>query len=174
MKKKRYLFTSVILFIISIAAFIYSLQGIGVFSGNKILVRALSCDECAQYEVVAGNSKITSQLQAPADSVNIYQVYITGEPNPSSNDYTKTYDYYLVTGKLTGLQKAKNGGMIFPVITAYAWKHIVPAYLWVSILAAVLFLIISIRYFSRFRLANRPDATIVVLKTHSDPPVKKE
>jgi hypothetical protein len=173
MKKKRYLVASVILLILSIAAFIYSLQGIGIFSGDKILVRALSCDECAQYEVVAGNSKISSQLQAPSDSVNIYQAYITGEPNPASNDYSKTYDYYLVTGKLTGLQKAKNGGMIFPVITAYTWKHVVPAYLWTSILLAILFIIISLRYYARFRLANRPDATAVVLKTHSDPPVRK-
>jgi hypothetical protein len=173
MKKKRYLFASIVLFIVSIAAFIYSLQGIGVFSGDKILVRALSCDECAQYEVVAGTSKISSQLQAPSDSVNIYQVYITGEPNPASNDYTKTYDYYLVKGKLTGLQKAKNDGMIFPVITAYGWEHIVPAYLSISILLAVLFIIISIRYFAKFRFANKPDVTVTVLKTHSDPPLKK-
>jgi hypothetical protein len=173
MKKRKYLYITVALFTISIAAAVYTVREIGLFSKDKILVRALSCDECADYEVVAGNSKISSQLQAPSDSVNIYQVYLTGDSNPSSQDYTRTYDYYLVKGKLTGLQKAKTGGMIFPVITVYTWEHIVPAYLWMSIILAVLFLIFSIRYFTKFRFANKPDITVAVLKTHSDPPLKK-
>jgi len=174
MKKKKFIVASIVLFILSIAAFVYNLQELGIFSKDKMLVRAVSCDECADFEIIMGNSKIASQLQGPSDSVNIYQAYMTGEPNPASADYNKTYDYYIVTGKVTALQKARNSGMIFPVITAYAWKNIVPENELISILAAVLVLIISIHYFIKFRKANRPDATAVVLKTHSEPPSKKK
>jgi hypothetical protein len=173
MRKKKYLHASIVLFILSIATLFYSLQGIGFFSKDRILIRVISCNECADYQVIMGYSKIASQLQGPSDSVNILQVYLTGEPNPASADYTSTYDYYLVTGKVTALQKAKNSGMIFPVITAYAWKTVIPAYEWISFLLAVIFFFIAVRYYIRFRKANRPDVTLTVLKTHSEPPLKK-
>ncbi len=173
MKKKKYLRTSILFFIIGIAILFYSLQQVGFFVANKILLRALSCSECAEYEVILGDSKIASQLIGPTDSVNIYQAYVTGEPNPSASDFTKTYDYYVITGKVTGLQKAKNSEMVFPVITVYDWKHISLKYECLSILLSLFFIVISVRYFIRFRVANRPDATEVVLRTHSDPPIKK-
>lgn len=173
MKKKKYLYASLIFFISGIAFLFYSLQRVGVFAGNKILLRALSCTECAEYEIVMGDSKIASQLLGPSDSVNIYQAYVTGEPNPFAADFTKTYDYYLVTGKVTGLQKAKNSQMVYPVITIYKWEHINMKFEWVAILLCLVLVYISLRYFKNFRIANRPDATEVVLKTHSDPPVRK-
>lgn len=157
----------------------YRLVNIGVFSSNKIIIRAISCDSCADYSVIMGSSKITSQLQpqllSTNDSINIAQVYVTGNPNPALSDYTKTYDYYIITGKLSALQKAKNGNVVYPVINVIKWDDIHPGSEWFLIILSAYLIILSIRFFIKFRVAYRPHASIAVLKTHSNPPqVQKE
>lgn len=173
MKRKRYLYISIVLFILSITLLGYRLEKIGIFDKNKIVLRALSCDECADYGVVIGESKLAAQLQEPSANVNIYQVYVTGELSPAAQDYTKTYDYYAAVGRISALQKSKDGKMVFPVINVIEWDHLKPSHEWLLIGISFLIFILSVHYLIRFRIANRPDATIAVLKTHSDPPKKK-
>ncbi|MGC4034681.1 MAG: hypothetical protein QM764_01880 [Chitinophagaceae bacterium] len=173
MRKKNYLRLAIAFFIICLAAGFWSLRLIGVFSKDELLVKAQACGNCAAYEVIKGSSKVAAQVQEPADSVDATQVNIVGEPNPFASDFTKTFDYFLVSGKVTGLQRASNSGAIYPVISVTTWQHFDPVKEWIGIILTVLFLIISLRYFIKFRKANQPDATKISLETHAPPPAKK-
>ena len=64
MKKKKFIVTSIVLFILSIAAFVYNLQELGIFSKDKMLVRAVSCEECADFEIIRTSTAIRIEINS--------------------------------------------------------------------------------------------------------------
>lgn len=156
MKKRIYQRVSVLLFILSITACVYGLSITGFFNKNKILVKELSCSRCANYEIFLSSFKIAQQLQDTGSSIKTSQCFINGISNPYTADYTKTYDYYIVTGKVTGLQPGDSTNLIlYPVITVSAWHDISMISVILYMIAALILFIIAVIFYRKYIDENR-------------------
>src|SRR5262245_437565 len=109
MKKKGYLRSAVFMLALGLAALSYGLSLAGFFNRYKIMVKELPCSRCANYKVSFGSFKLSNQVQDTGNNINTSQVYINGVANPYIADYNKTYNYYLVTARVTGLQAGESG-----------------------------------------------------------------
>lgn len=161
MKQKQYLVIAVSIFILCILVFIYALGDAGVFAGNKFWVRALACDKCPTHEIIIGRSRLSSQLPDSADKGESSKAFLAGQPNPFLSDYTKTYDYFIITGKLTDVKRVVDDGPQYPVITVDSWQEVNVQKGWVYGFIMLLLLIISILFYRRFVDANK----LNILKT---------
>ena len=170
MKRKIYVRISILFFILSIATFLYTLSLTGLFTKNKILVRALACESCADYQVIIGGFKLSDQIPDTLKKRNISQVFLTGNVNPDYADFTKTYDYYIITGTVTGFRKATVTGSWFPVITVTAWEHIHLSAGWPLILLIIVLLVISLRFHRKFINANKISVLETSIRAHVDIP----
>lgn len=156
MKKRFYQRLSVLFFILSITIGVYGLSLTGFFNKNKILVKELSCSSCANYEVFLSSFKIAQQLQDTGSLIKTSQVFINGATNPYTADYTKTYDYYIVTGKVTGLQPGDSTHLfLYPIVTVSAWQDISMFYVWLYMIGAFILFIIAIVFYSKYVDSNR-------------------
>jgi hypothetical protein len=156
MKKRGYQRLSILFFILSISGCLYGLSITGFFNKNEILVKELSCSRCANYEVFLSSFKIASQVQDTGNTIKTTQVFINGVANPYTADYTKTYDYYIATGKVTGLQIGDTtDAFLYPVITVSAWQDISMLSVWLYIIAAVILFIIAIILYRKHIDHNR-------------------
>jgi hypothetical protein len=170
MKKKLYARVSILFFIVSISIFLYSLCLIGLFHKNKIMVRALACDTCANYQVVMGSFKLSGHIADTIKNKNISQVFLTGLPNPYAGDYTKTYDYYIITGTVTGLRQVHANEPWNPVITVTDWQHIYLSSAWPFILIIVILLGFSLHFHRRYINANKLSVLKSSLMANEDIP----
>jgi hypothetical protein len=155
MKKKIYQRLSILFLILGISAIVYPLSLTGIFNKNKLIVRALACESCANYEVISGSFKLSGQVP---DTLNTTQVFLTGLANPYGADFTKTYDHYLVTGKVTGIKQIKGSGTWSPVFTVSAWEHIYLGYAWPVIFLIIILSIVSFRFRRKYKDANHISA----------------
>lgn len=161
MKQKQYLFTAISIFIFGVFVFIYALADAGVFAGNRFWVKALACDKCPTHEIIIGSSRLSSQLPDSADKGDPSKAFLAGTPNPFLSDYTKTYDYFIVTGKLTDVKRTVEDGPQYPVINVVSWQEVNTQKAWVYAFILLLLLVISIMFYRRFVNANR----LNILKT---------
>jgi len=156
MKKRFYQRLSILFFILSITIGVYGLSITGFFDKNKILVKELSCSSCANYEVFLSSFKIAQQLQDTDSTIKTSQVFINGAANPYNADYTKTYDYYIVTGKVTGLQPGDSTRLfLYAVVTVSAWKDISIISVWLYMIAAFILFVIAIIFYRKYVDKNR-------------------
>jgi hypothetical protein len=156
MKKRFYQRISILFFILSIAIGVYGLSLTGFFNKNKILVKELSCSSCANYEVFLSSFKIAQQLQDTGNTIKTSQVFINGAINPYTADYTKTYDYYIVTGKVTGLQPGDSTNLFLcPVVTVSAWKDISMFSVWLLMITAFILFIVAVIFYRKYVDKNR-------------------
>jgi hypothetical protein len=168
MKKKSYIRVSILFFVFSVAVALYSLSLTGLFDNNKIMVRALACDSCASYEVVMGSFKLSGHAFDTIQNKNITQAFLNGAVNPDVSDYTKTYDYYIVTGTVTGVKQVNTSEPWNPVFTVTAWEHVDLVLAWPFVLGIIILLTISLRYHRRFIKANKKSMEKSLL-THEEP-----
>lgn len=168
MNRKIYVRFSVLFFTVSIAVFVYTLSLTGLFDKNKILVKALACDGCASYQVVIGSFKLGSHMPDSIHYKNISQVFLNGVPNPYAFDYTKTYDYYVVTGKVTGVNRATVNERWSPVVTVSAWKHIYISSAWPLFILIIILLVVSLYFHRKYVNANKISVLRSSLMTHEE------
>lgn len=170
MKQKQYLVIAVSIFILCILVFIYALADAGIFAGNKYWVKALACDKCPSHEIIIGSSKLSSQLPDSADKAEPSKAFLEGKPNPFLSDYTKTYNYFIVTGKLTDVKRAVEDGPQYPVITVDSWHEVNVQKGWFYGLIMLLLLFISILYYRRFVDANKLNILKASIAANEDDP----
>ncbi|MES1214432.1 MAG: hypothetical protein ABUT20_02855 [Bacteroidota bacterium] len=170
MKKKIYLYVSIVFFVLAISVLLYTLSQTGLFDKSKIMVKAQSCDTCADYEVIMGSSKLSGKFPDNVKEKNASQVFITGAPNPDNADFTKTYDYYIIKGEVTGVKQVAANEPWNPVITVSNWQHITLSNGWPFVILVIILLIISIRYYLRFIDVNKTDIMESSLRSHSGQP----
>jgi hypothetical protein len=170
MKRKIYARVSILFFILSISVFLYFLCLAGLFEKNKILIRALACDTCASYQVVMGSFKLSRHIPDTVKNKNITQVFLAGVPNPYAGDYTKTYDYYIITGTVTGVRQVNTHEPWNPVITVTAWQHIYPSSAWPFIFVIILMLGASLHFHRRYINANKVSVLKSSLMENEDNP----
>ena len=170
MKKRAYQRFSIVFFILSITLGVYGLSITGFFNKNKILVKELSCSSCANYEVFLSSFKIAQQVQESDSTIKTSQVFINGVINPYTADYTKTYDYYIVTGRVTGLQHGDSTNLfLYPVVTVSAWKDISIVSVWLYMIIAFILFVIAIIFYRKFLDRNRMsvlEASVLNLQNH--------
>jgi hypothetical protein len=156
MKKRYYQRFSILLFIVSVSIGVYGLSITGFFNKNKILVKELSCSSCANYEVFLSSFKIAQQVQETDSTIKTSQVFINGATNPYTADYTKTYDYYIVTGKVSGLEPGDSTNrFLYPVLTVSAWQDISIVYVWLLMIVAFILFVIAIVFYRKYLNENR-------------------
>lgn len=170
MKQKQYLIIAISVFILGIFVFIYALADAGIFAGNKFWVRALACDKCPSHEVIIGSSKLSSQLPDSADKGESSKAFLAGKPNPFLSDYTKTYDYFIITGKLTDVKRVVDDGPQYPVITVDSWQEVNMQKGWIYGFIMLLLLIIAILFYRRFADANKLNILKASIVVNEDSP----
>ncbi|HVZ55816.1 MAG TPA: hypothetical protein VG870_04095 [Chitinophagaceae bacterium] len=169
MKKKGYIRLSVLCFLLSIAVGVYGLFFIGLFNPDKVLIRAQVCD-CPDYEVIAGSFKLARQMPDSLPQTNATEIFLAGLPNPFSRDFTKTYDCFLITGRVTGVRQLHPGQPWNPVFSVTAWEHPNLGLLWLLVIPAGLLLYLTFRFRRKFVLANRPSMLEVSLMAYDREP----
>ena len=170
MKQKQYLFIAILIFVLGICVFIYALADAGIFSGNKFWVKSLACDQCPSHAIIIGSSKLSGQLPDSADKGDASRAFLTGVPNPYLADYTKTYNYFIITGKLTDVKRVVDDGPQYPVITVAGWQEVNLGKAWIYGLIMVTLFIISLVYYRRFVNANRLNILKTSIMVNEDSP----
>lgn len=170
MKQKQYLIIAISVFTLGILVFIYALADAGIFAGNKFWVRALACDKCPSHEIIIGSSKLSSQLPDSADKGESSKAFLTGQLNPFLSDYTKTYDYFIVTGKFTDVKRAVEDGPQYPVISVDSWQEVNMEKGWIYGFIMLLLLIISLVFYRRFVSANKLNILKTSIMVNEDSP----
>jgi hypothetical protein len=173
MKKKVYIRLAIACFLISIVIFLYGLGLVGLYGRNKVLVKAMACN-CPDYEVITGSFKLARQLPDSIQDLNATEIFITGQHNPYDSDYTKTYDYYLITGQVSGIRQLAPGTPWNPVVNVSAWEHVNMTSIWSLLVPIVFFLVLSFRFRIKFVNANKPsmlEISLLAYEPEKDKPV---
>jgi len=170
MKKKQYVYIAVVFLLMALWVFFYGLSTAGIFNKHKIIVRAISCADCPTHQVIFGSSKLTSQLPDSADMADVSKIFLTGQPNPGDSDYTKTYNYFLVTGKLIDVKRTVQDGAQYPVVSVSTWEEFNGGNGWPFGLAILALLYIGFRFYRAFLNANRVSVLKSSIMSHEDIP----
>jgi len=168
--KKKFLFIAASFLVLGIVVIIYSLSAAGFFDKHKLLVRAAACPDCPSHEVIFGSFKLPKQLPDSAFAADVSKVFLIGNHNPDESDYTRTYDYYIITGNLTDVKRVTENGPQYPVISVSDWQEIRIDKVWLSGGLVLLLFILSIYYYRRFIHANQGHNLKVSLMPNEDTP----
>lgn len=165
MKKRIYIRLSIIFFVLCVGIFAYGLSVIGLFTKGKVMVKALANNN-VEYEVITGSFKLESQLPDTISNVDVSSIFISGRPNPFQADYTKTYNYFILEGRVTGLTQAYPNIPRNPIVTVSSWEQANFTLLGLLGILISVMLYLSFSFRRIFIIANKPGILELSLMGH--------
>ncbi len=120
----------------------------------------------ADYEVITGSFKLETQLPDTISNVDVSSIFINGHPNPFQADYTKTYNYFILQGKVTGLTQGSPNVPRNPIVTASSWEQVNFTLLGLLGILISVMLYLSFNFRRIFIIANKPGILELSLMGH--------
>ena len=161
--RSKYVIPSLIVFVFSIIVFIYLLFILGVFSKDKIVVKAIATTG-PDYEVVFGQLKLQFQMPDSITDKNVSGVMLTDKSSVEMNNYINRNsswvydDYYVLTENLVGTKRS-DGTAFHPLIEITSIKHLAKIFIWSLVIVNIALLLLFRLLYKKHKRAYKNNGT---------------
>jgi hypothetical protein len=161
--KSKYAIPSLTVLALGIIVCVYILFMLGVFSKDKIVVKAIATTG-PDYEVVFGQLKLGFQMPDSVTDKNVNGVMLTDKSSVEMNNYINRNsswiydDYYVLTENIVGAKRS-DGTSFHPLIEITSIKHLAKIFIWSLVIINIALLLLFRFLYKKHKRACKNNGT---------------
>jgi Kef-type K+ transport system membrane component KefB len=161
--KSKYAIPSLTVLALGIIVCVYIVFILGVFSKDKIVVKAIATTG-PDYEVVFGQLKLGFQMPDSVTDKNVNGVMLTDKSSVEMNNYINRNssgvydDYYVLTENIVGAKRS-DGTAFHPLIEITSTKHLAKIFIWSLVVINIALLLLFRFLYKKHKRAYKNNGT---------------